>query len=732
MAVLYPFIWLLCFVALALVVNHLRRAAPPKNAAAAPEVWDRGPVNDLFETAPAGYIEIDRQGIVQRVNRQYLKLVGKEKLEVMGKHYVELLPPSDRQRHREQLKNRISTHTALLPYQWEYLRADNTKVILEVHEEVLRDRFGYVVGMRMAAIDVTERKKSDEEAYQIATELRALFQAFPDLFLRVDREAKVLDAKGGQNSDQFLSAEKLLGHNLQEILPANAGAQFLEALDKVRRTTTMEIVEFDLDGRLGQQVYEIRVLPLDWEQWIAVVRNITARKIDEQKLKEYAQELEHKNQELESALVTAREATQLKSRFLANMSHEIRTPMNGVLGMTDFLLGTSLSGEQQEYAESIKRSASSLLGLINDILDISRIEAGKLRVDHVAFNLKTILEETVSLFALQARAKGLEFVSDVGDGLPDGAVGDPDRLRQVLTNLLGNAIKFTERGTIGLAVEFLGEAGDRISARFIVHDTGIGIPKEHQEKVFERFMQADNSSTRKYGGTGLGLAISKQLVELLGGKIGVDSEPESGSRFWFTAFFGKADPADLPAATAPSSPVAKTTAPAPKPALQIEKLEEPVAAPAQKSAGLAKLTAAVLGQSQRILLAEDNEINQRITLRLLKKLGLAADAVVNGREAVEALGKGKYGLILMDCQMPEMDGFEATALIRHREGRERHTPICALTANAMEGDRERCLAAGMDDYISKPVSLEKLQEAIDRWIYRASGAETASTSGFAG
>ncbi len=722
MAVLYPFVWLLCLVVLALVVNHLRRAAPPKNAPASPEVWDRGPVNDLFETAPVGYIEIDRQGLVQRVNRQYLKLVGRDKMELMGKHYVELLPPADRQRHREQIKNRIATHTASLPYQWEFVRSDGVQVILEVHEEVLRDKFGYVVGMRMAAIDVTERKKSDEEAYQIATELRALFQAFPDLFLRVDRDAKVLDATGGLSSDPLLSAERLLGQNLQQILPLDTGRQFLEALDRVRRTTTMEIVEFELDGPIGQQVYEIRVLPLDWEHWIAVVRNITARKIDEQRLKDYAQELEHKNQELESALVTAREATQLKSRFLANMSHEIRTPMNGVLGMTDFLLGTAMTGEQQEYAESIKRSATSLLSLINDILDISRIEAGRLRVDQLPFHLKTILDETASLFALQARAKGLSFRSDFAPALPEVAVGDPERLRQVLTNLLGNAIKFTERGTIGLTAEFLGGKGDRTAARFIVHDTGIGIPKEHQEKVFERFMQADNSSTRKYGGTGLGLAISKQLVELLGGEIGVDSAPESGSRFWFTAYFGKASPADVAACSAKAA-ASKAGAPQPAPVQKPGATDASPATPGQKNAGLAKLTAAVLGEGQRILLAEDNEINQRITLRLLQKLGLAADAVVNGKEAVEALTRGKYGLILMDCQMPEMDGFEATALIRHHEGPDRHTPICALTANAMEGDRERCLAAGMDDYISKPVSLEKLQEAVDRWVYRPGAGE---------
>jgi CheY-like chemotaxis protein len=295
----------------------------------------------------------------------------------------------------------------------------------------------------------------------------------------------------------------------------------------------------------------------------------------------------------------------------------------------------------------------------------------------------------------------------------------------VLTNLLGNAIKFTERGRVGLTAELLSETEDRLHVRFFVHDTGIGIPREHQSKVFERFMQADTSSTRKYGGTGLGLSISKQLVELLGGEIDFESEPGQGSRFWFTAYFQKAEAADE--APAPAPPTVSAAKPATRPPAT-PPAKAP--APAIKREGLANLTAAVLGVTSRVLLAEDNEINQRITLRLLQKLGLEADAVLNGRLAVEALQKKKYGLVLMDCQMPEMDGFEATAILRNQEGKQRHTPVCALTANAMEGDRERCLAAGMDDYLTKPVSLEKLQEMVDRWI-RSPGGPSAARSGTA-
>ncbi|HYL39574.1 MAG TPA: ATP-binding protein [Bryobacteraceae bacterium] len=720
MAVLHAFVWLLCFVVLLLLVNYLLKI---RFGAAARQ--DAAQAADLFETAPVGYLELNRKGVVLRANRQYAKLLGRDRRGLVGRHCADLVPAFERERYRELMDRKLAGDSPLLAHQREYLRPDGSKVVVEVHEEFMRDQFGSAVGLRLAAIDVTGRKKSEQETYQIASELRALFQAFPDFFIRLDRDGKVLDAKGGQTSDPFLTVDKFWGHNLRDILPANAIQQFAESQDKLRKTKSTGIVEFTVDRPQGAQTYEMRLVAIDWEQWIAIVRNITARKRDEQKLKDYAQELERKNQEFESALIAAREATQLKSRFLANMSHEIRTPMNGVLGMTEFLLATPLTSEQHEYADAIKRSANSLLTLINDVLDLSRIEAGKMRLDHVPFSVRTILEEAISLFALQARAKGLKFVSEIAPNLPAEAVGDPERLRQVLTNLLGNAIKFTEQGRVGLVAELLSQRGDRIQLRFTVHDTGVGIPKEHHSRVFERFMQADTSSTRKYGGTGLGLSISKQLVELLGGEIGLESEPDRGSRFWFTASFQKAEdaakaPSPAPARAEKATPKVSKPAPSAAPAKQADATPAPQAAGTKRD-GLANLTAAVLGHARRVLLAEDNEINQRITLRLLRNLGIEADAVVNGRQAVEALQKKKYALVFMDCQMPEMDGFEATAVIRNQEGKQRHTPICALTANAMEGDRERCLSAGMDDYITKPLSVEKLREAVDRWIRSPGG-----------
>jgi PAS domain S-box-containing protein len=724
---LQPVVTLLCCVVMAILGRRLWLSFRLRSRMGVQtEGSSANPVDGLFEAAPIGYLEIDPKGVVRRVNRKECEMRGLARRELIGKICWNLLPPAERQRYREQTERRMSGHVSLLPYQRKYLRPDGSTITVEVHEQLLRDHASRVVGMRLAAIDMTEGKKSEDQAYEAASELRALFQTFPDLFIRLDRSGRVLDSTGGQSSDQFLSPDKFRGKNLQDLLPAGVLEQLREGQEKARKTKAPQIVEFNVDSRAGQQVYETRLVPLDWEHSIATLRNITARKNDEKRLQEYAQELERKNEELESALVTAREATQLKSRFLANMSHEIRTPMNGVLGMTDFLLGTSLTAEQQEFAGSIKKSADALLTLINDILDLSRIEAGKLRLDRLPFSLAATIEESSSLFALQARTKGLDFSSAVSGDLPDMLAGDAGRVRQVLTNLIGNAVKFTDSGRIDVEAEMVHPTEDGFLVRLTVRDTGIGIPTEQLSRLFESFTQGDGSSTRKYGGTGLGLSISKQLVELMGGELGVESRLGEGSRFWFTASFGKAAivaPAAQPKRAIPvpvaPAPAAPATPAAPKVPIPSTK---PASVPPQKSNGGPR--------KLQVLLAEDNEINQRIALRLLEKLGLGADAVENGRAAVEALAQKNYDLVLMDCMMPEMDGFEATAVIRNRERGKGHTPICALTANAMEGDREKCLAAGMDDYISKPVGIDKLREVVERLVVhrKESSAEPVQMS----
>ncbi len=686
--------------------------------------------------------------------------------------------------------------------------------------------------------EIAERCKIEEALVDSERQLRDLLDAAPFGAFVYTREpgGRLLLSSTNRSADKILgmACGNLVGRTPDEAFPRMAGTGLHEAYFRVEETA--ERFHSELADGMGpnSSIFEVHALRTAPGQVTVFFHDITERKRAEEVLRESRDAAESMNRQLEESIekanrlaVEAEAANQAKSEFLANMSHEIRTPMNGIIGMTGLLLDTPLDADQRQYADIVRSSGEALLTVVNDILDFSKIEAGKLSLESLDFDLHDLLSHFAAILAVRAEDKRLEFICSVDPAVPAYLRGDPGRLRQVLINLAGNAIKFTQEGEVVVSSELEREEDDAIWIRFSVRDTGMGIPAEKQSMIFQSFTQVDASHTRKYGGTGLGLAISKRLVEMMGGEIGVRSVEGLGAEFWFTSRFeksrgevvGRPAPQNLSGIRAKRILVVDDNATNRELLMVLLRARE--ARPSEACDGATALqmlhrahdegdpyVAAILdmqmpnmdgetlgktikddadlaathllmmtslgqrgdsarfrqigfaayltkpvrqselyhalilvlsgssdrptlasivtrhtvreafGDTVRILLAEDSPVNQQVALGILRKLGVGVDIVSNGAEAVSLLQNVSYDLIFMDVQMPEMNGYEATGVIRdHRSGVLDHeVPIIAMTAHAMQGDREKCIESGMNDYLAKPVTPEAISDVLERWL----------------
>jgi len=693
--------------------------------------------------------------------------------------------------------------------------------------------FSVLIWWNAASLNRTdaERVRAEAELKRNVERTRRIVDTAHEAFIAMDSEGRIVDWNPQAEAEFGWSRGEVLGRPLAEtLIPEEMRADHTRGFERFLTTGEGPVLDQRIElpalrrggGRFTAEVTITAIREGGSYLFTAFLHDITERKWTEAELKASKEEAEAANK--------------AKSEFLANMSHEIRTPMNGIIGMTELALDTELTSEQREYLEMVKTSADYLLAVINDILDFSKIEAGRLEIEAVDFALREHLDETMAALAQRAHAKGLEIVDDVADDIPDAIVGDPVRLRQIIVNLVGNAIKFTDEGEVVLSVEKESGADSQVQLHFSVSDTGVGIPEDKLDRLFKAFSQVDSSTTRKYGGTGLGLAISSQLVQMMNGQIWVESQPGQGSTFHFTGQFGVShhpppkrpvvkngklrgvrvlvvdDNATnrrvlvgmlthwemTPQAVASGREALKTLEQAKdknepfhlvlldnmmpemdgfelaeeikrRPDLTTATLMMISSADRREDAQLCKklgvsgymckpvrrvelmdgiLQALSLTDQKaerrrpetrpeweksdrplRVLLTEDNLINQKLAIRLLEKRGHSVVVADNGRLALDALQEEAFDVVLMDVQMPELDGFEATALIRKREQQSGgHVPVIAMTAHAMKGDRERCLEAGMDDYVSKPLQPAELFDRIERVAEKFPQETTFETS----
>ena len=630
-----------------------------------PEI-DRDFAHQVMATVGQGIVVSSEGWRFEYVNPAFARMVGSRPEELIGRSMDELIHPQDLPILIQARSRRQAGETS--SYEARLIRSDGCIFPVQV-TGTPRWQDGKFFGSIVAVTDLTERKRFEDELKKSEAKNRALLDAIPDAIFLLDKEGNFLDYRTPNSSILYAPAELFMGKNIHSIMPQDLVELTMNNLGLARQSGKMQVFEYQLPTNGEIKHFEARINLCEGGDFLALVRDVTERKRSDEMLWKAKEEAEA--------------AAKAKSEFLANMSHEIRTPLNAVIGLTGLLLDTDLTHEQRNYLEIVRDSGDSLLSVINNILDFSKIDGGMMELEHSPFDLRRCIESTMDLMVTRAAEKGLVLKVVLDDQLPTMLVGDASRLRQVLANLLSNAVKFTDKGFVEVSVR--GNAiPEGFELRFDVLDTGIGMPQDKLDRLFMPFSQIDSSITRRYGGTGLGLAISKRLVEMMGGRIWANSDLGVGSTFSFAV------KVKLPCMQSVQHKV-KDLIPVIKP---------PIEGHFQQARPLS------------ILLAEDNAVNQMVLLQMLRKIGYQADLASNGFDVLAALDRQAYDVILMDIQMPDMDGFEATRRILARFPKKKRPRIIALTAHALNGDRERCLEAGMDSYLSKPVKIEDLQSAL--------------------